>query len=303
MDVNGLDLNLLVLLDILFEERNVTRAAKRIHLSQSATSAALARLRKFFDDDLLAQVGKKMVLTPRAEGLIHPVREFLLQAQAITGYTGDFDPGTSSRHFRLMMSDYAATILLPELIPRMERLAPGVTVEILTQLDAPGKMLDHGDIDLLIFPREAIESTRHPSENLFQEDYVCIVWSGNRLVSDWISLDQYLSLGHVGLRPGAQSALTMDFVVLEERGYHRRIEILGTDFNMVPELVVGTNRIATVHRRLAKKHSTHLPIRLLEPPVTIPSFTEAVHWHKNRDRDLGIRWMRNLILEVANAVN
>jgi len=301
MDLRGLDLNLLIVLDVLFQERNVTRTSERIHLSQSATSSALSRLREYFEDDLLIPIGKKMVLTPRAETLVGPVRDFLLQAQAIIGSADSFEPGTASHKFAIMMSDYATLILAPELIPLIEKQAPLVTIDIHTELDSPIRTLDHGDIDLLILPHEAVDSQRHPSEDLFTEDYVCVAWSGNVWLGDTISFEQYLTAGHVGLSPGKKGAATIDAMVLGKLGYHRRIEIMATTFNLVPELVVGTNRIATVHRRLAIKQCAYLPIRLLELPIKSPSFTEAIHWHKNRDGDLAIRWLRSLVHEAAYA--
>src|ERR1700751_3769342 len=117
MDFAGLDLNLLVAMDALFAEMNVSRAAERLHLSQSATSGALARLREAFHDPLLVQVGRKMTLTPLAEGLIEPVRDFLLQAETILNNNPAFDPAASTRRFRLMMSDYVQTVLMTEAMP------------------------------------------------------------------------------------------------------------------------------------------------------------------------------------------
>jgi len=299
MDLNGLDLNLLVVLDALFTERSVTRSGERIHLSQSATSAALGRLREFFKDDLLIPVGRRMVLTPHAEGLVEPLRELLLHTEAIIKHNTTFDPGKASRNFRIMMSDYAATVLMPEILPRMEQLAPGVTLEIVSHLDSPAEKLERGEIDLLIYPQDG-NSPHHPCENLFQEDFVCLVWSQNPLVKDTLSLKQYLAMGHVGSKVGEQQTPTLDAFVFERFGYRRRIEVYAMSFNLVPELVVGTKRIATVHRRLARKQAAFLPIRLLEPPIAIPPFIETIQWHKFRDSDPGIAWLRKLIHEAAN---
>src|SRR6187401_163786 len=117
MHLGGLDLNLLMVLDALFVEKNVTRAGERIHLSQSATSGALSRLRDFFKDDLLVPVGRKMVLTPLAEELAQPVRQLLVQAEAIIHRIPHFSPKTSQRSFRMVMSDYVATVLMSRALP------------------------------------------------------------------------------------------------------------------------------------------------------------------------------------------
>jgi LysR family nod box-dependent transcriptional activator len=303
MHLNGLDLNLLVVLDALFTERNVTRTSERIHLSQSATSAALGRLREFFEDDLLIPVGRKMVLTPRAEGLVQPVHDLILRTKALIGPDSSFDLRQTTRNFKIMMSDYAATVLMPEIVARMEGQAPGVTLEILSLLDSPLSAVERGDIDLLIFPREAVRASHHPCEDLFHENYVCIAWMKNALVGNKMSLKQYLAMGHVGFKSGLQEAPTLDTSAVEKLGYRRRIEVYATAFNLVPELVVGTKRIATVHRRLAIKHAAFLPIKLVEPPIDIPPFTEAIYWHKYRDADLGIRWLRKLIHEAAKVID
>src|SRR5215469_5503956 len=135
MDFGGLDLNLLVALDALCAEKSVSRAGERLHLSQSATSGALARLREAFHDPLLVQVGRKMALTPLAEGLIEPVRDFLLNAEAILHGSPAFDPATSTRKFRVLMSDYVQTVVMTEALPRLEKIAPRVTVELVSNVE------------------------------------------------------------------------------------------------------------------------------------------------------------------------
>ena len=124
MRFNKLDLNQLVVLDALLSERSVTRAAQRLFLSQSATSSAMARLREYFDDELLVQVGKAMVLTPRAEGLRRPVREVLRQIQAITNDSPEFDPATSDRKIVVETSDYVISVFLGEVLRRASVEAP-----------------------------------------------------------------------------------------------------------------------------------------------------------------------------------
>src|SRR5579883_2295229 len=120
MHFRNLDLNLLVALDALLAERNITQAGKRLHLTQSAMSGALARLREYFGDELLAQVGRKMVPTPLGKSLTEPVRNALHNIQATIATKTRFDPATSKRHFKFMMSDYVATVLMSAALPRIE---------------------------------------------------------------------------------------------------------------------------------------------------------------------------------------
>jgi DNA-binding transcriptional LysR family regulator len=295
MDFGGLDLNLLVALDALFAEKSVSRAGERLHLSQSATSGALARLRQAFHDPLLVQVGRNMTLTPLAEGLIEPVRDFLLQAETIVNNSPAFDPATSKRKFRLMMSDYVETVVMTDAVPRLQKLAPGICLEILSNLDERLESLERGEIDLSIMPTQYLVSG-HPSEPLFDDEFICVAWSGNTQVKNELSLETYLSLGHVVVRFGrTQQVPTFDEWFVENFGHRRRIDVITTAFNLVPQLLIGTSRIATLHRRLASFHERYLPLKLVAPPLAIPRLEESMQWHRSRDRDPGTVWLRSVL--------
>ena len=298
MHFKGLDLNLLVVLDALFAEKNITRTGERIHLSQSATSGALARLREFFNDELLVQVGnKKMALTPLAEELAQPVREILLQVERVMNKVPDFNPATSARTFRLMMSDYVASVLMPKVLPRVQQAAPGITFELLSNAEHPVEYLERGEVDLLIMPPD-YSSKLHPAEDVFQDEYVCLVWKDHPTIGDRITLDQYLDHGHVGVRLGQQQMHVFDEWFLDRMGLERRIEVVSMTFDLLPRLVIGTTRIATVPERLARSYE-QFPIKFLAPPMAIPPLREVAQWHKYRDTDAAIIWFRNLLREVV----
>jgi LysR family transcriptional regulator, nod-box dependent transcriptional activator len=294
----GLDLNLLVILDALLAEQSITRAAERIHLGQPATSGALARLREFFGDELLVQIGHRMVLTPRAEALIEPVRSVLMRAEEVINNFPTFMPTTSVRSFRLMMSDYVAAVLIPSVLEKMQIMAPGVGIELLSSMETSVHSLERGELDFLIAPKHYI-SKEHPWEELLKEDYVCVVWSRNDLVTNGISLDRYLSLGHVSVRFGKQRMPSMDEWFFERFGHKRRVEVVSPSFNLVPQLVLGTARIATIPESLARWYARYLPIRLITPPIDIPPLCEVIQWHRYRDLDSGTAWLRKLLKEVV----
>jgi len=198
MDFRGLDLNLLVMLDILLEEKNITRTGERIYLSQSATSGALSRLRYYFKDELLVQVGNRLVLTPLAEELIEPIKDLLLQASLVAHKTPDFDPATSTRRFKIELSDYVATLLMPTVIRRVYQEAPSVQLELLGLTDAPNELLERGEVDFLILPEDYL-STSHPCAKMFVDEYACVVWKDNPDIGRKVSLEQYLKAGHVSI--------------------------------------------------------------------------------------------------------
>lgn len=295
MDFGGLDLNLLVALDALFAERSVSRAGERLHLSQSATSGALARLREAFHDPLLVQVGRKMTLTPLAEALVEPVRDFLIQADSIVNNSPTFKPATSTRKFRLLMSDYAQTVVMTEALPRLQQLAPGATIEMIPIVGGSADEIERGEIDLALGPSRYL-IVGHPSERLYEDEFVCIGWSGNRQLDRDLSLSTYLKLGHVVVRFGKQRELpTFDEWFTQQLAQDRKIEVVTTAFNLVPQLIIGTSRIATVHRRLALFYQRFLPLRIVAPPLKIPKFEQFMQWHRSRDRDPGSIWLRSVL--------
>ena len=299
MHFRQLDLNLLVALHALLDEKNITQAGKRVHLTQSAMSGALARLRQYFGDDLLVQVGRKMVPTPLGESLIEPVREILIKVKTTIETQPGFDPVSSTRRFSLMMSDFCATVLMLEVTQRAEQLAPRVSFEILSNnVEDPFGFLDRADIDALVMPANLL-SADHPQEVLFEDDFVCIVWTGNNAVGDSLTLEQYLDLGHVICEFNRGRTAMADEWYMRHHGHSRRIDIITTTFNAMPLHVVNTRRIATLHRRLARYYAGILPIRLLPAPVPIPKIVEAVQWHSLFDADPGIAWLRQLLKESA----
>jgi LysR family transcriptional regulator, nod-box dependent transcriptional activator len=277
MHFRQLDLNLLVALDALLTDRNITEASRRIY-------------------------GRKMVPTPLAESLAAPVREILQQIRLALSTLPAFVAEHSRRRFTLMMSDYVSTVLMPEVLRRVEAEAPGVEFEILSNgVTSPSETLDRADVDLLIMP-ESFLSDEHPSQVLYGEGYACVVWSDNPLVGGTLTAEQYLSLGHVVLQYGRARTALVDEWFLTKLGVSRRTEVLAMHFNAVVQSIVGTRRIATTHRRLAEYYARYLPVRLLPPPFELPKLVEAVQWHKYFDQDPGNRWLRGVLVEAAKCL-
>ena len=296
MHLGGLDLNLLMVLDALFVEKNVTRAGERIHLSQSATSGALSRLREYFKDDLLVPVGRRMVLTPLAEELAQPVRELLQHAEAVIRRTPVFSPETSERKFRIVMSDYIAIVLMTRALPQIQRSAPGITLQIMPlRTDA----LEQGDADLAILPVQILAKD-HPFEVLFHDEFVCIACATNKLIGKSLSLRDYLSLSHVAVRFGEQQEVpSLEDEFLGSLGQKRRIEVVTTGFTLLPHLILGTTRIATIQRRLAEFYARQMPLKIVRFPKQLPQIEEVMQWHAFRNADPGLLWLRRTLKEFT----
>ncbi|VWD35671.1 LysR family transcriptional regulator [Burkholderia contaminans] len=297
MRFNKLDLNLLVALDALLSEQNISRAAEKIHLSQSAMSNALSRLREYFNDELLVQVGRKMEPTPRAEALKDAVRDILVRVDATVTAQPEFVPGRSNRLFRLFVSDYTVTTLMPHLLALAYQQAPGIRFELRPQITYPHRMLERGEADLLIIPKEYC-STEHPAEVLLEETYCCAVWDQSHLANGDMTTERYMAAGHIVVQVGeGQSALEDWF--MQRLGVVRRVEASTFSFVSPAHLLVGTDRIATMHRRLAQQAMRSLPIAMRDVPVPVPTMEQAMQWHKHRTSDPGLSWLRTLLMQAV----
>jgi LysR family nod box-dependent transcriptional activator len=245
------------------------------------------------------QVGRNLILTPLAVSLVEPVRDVLLQIQRTIEIKPEFDPATASREFRIFASDFVSTVLLGELGRRIAAEAPGVSIDISPTTSTPAEQLERGEVELMILPRKYMSESQ-PTELLFEETYTCIVWTGNTLVGDTLSLGQYMELGHVSSRFGT-SLTSFEEHFLRDSGYDRRIEVSTTNFTSLPHFVIGTNRIATMHTRLARMLACYYPIRLIAPPIAFPKLEMCMQWNRFLDSDPSHMWLRKMMLEIADA--
>lgn len=298
MRFNKLDLNQLVVLDALLSERSVKKAAERLFLTPPATSCALARLREYFDDELLMLVGKTMVLTPRGESLRKPVRDVLLRVQTITTTNPNFDPRTSDRKFVIETSDYAMNVFMGDVIRRVSSEAPLMQFELKLAGPHAHANLDNGDVDILIVP-EFFTAPGHPKEQLFEDAWSCVAWTNNDRIRDPFNIEQYLELGHVIIQWDAGRLISADERAAIEHGYTRRHEVLVPNFMVIAQMIVGTQRISTLQTRLARMLSLSTPLKVLPSPMPIPPLIEHLQWSKYRDLDPALVWLRKLMHSVA----
>ena len=301
MRYHKLDLNLLTALKALLTEKNVTRAGEIVHITQPAMSGVLARLREYFGDPLIVQVGRKMELTPLAESLVEPLTDALLRIDATITTRPEFNPLTTNRRFSVVASDYSINVLLLEVLRRVHREAPGLSVEFRTPSESAPAELEEGEVDFIINP----ESQNSPMQSgvvLFEDSYVIVVDADNLEVGDSIGIEQYLALRHVAFKSGKFGLPQLESWVANRYGDERRVEVITHSFSLLPRLVVGTARIATMHTRLAQQCAGTLPVRLVKPTFEIPRLVEVLQWHKYRDLDPGSMWFREMIIEGARAL-
>jgi len=301
MHFQKLDLNLLVALDALLEERSVSRAADRLNLSQSAMSSALSRLRDYFGDELLMPIGRRMEPTALALSLEPAVRDILHRVRVTVQTRPTFDPATAQRRFRIMTSDYLLEVLLAAVVRELATLGPGIQLQVLPSNELSFALFQKGDVDLIIAPEENMMAD-HPRSFLFEETFSCVVWSGNTLVQEPFTLQQWLAMSHVVVHFG-RDQLTSFERWFESQGdtqaSGRRVDIIAPSFGVVPHLIVGTQRIATMHTRHARLYEKLLPLRVLEPLPGFPTMRETMQWHRHLDTDPAIRWLVDLLQTFA----
>jgi DNA-binding transcriptional LysR family regulator len=295
---NRLDLNQLVALDALLSTRGVGKAADRLFLSQPATSCSLRRLREYFQDELLVAVGKTNVLTPLAEELAKPVRDVLLQVQTITRARPTFDPATSTRRLTIESSDYVISVFMSEAIKRATKLAPLMQFDLRAISPQTPEHLENGEAELLIAP-EFARVPGHPAEPLFEDTFSCLVCAKYGTAGDLLTEDEYFGAAHVGVEWGGGRRLTFDARMLSTGKHARRQTVIAPSFTLVPEFLVGTSRVATLPSRLALQMAERLPLRVLECPIAMPTFVENLQWHKYKECDPAIGWLRSLLHETA----
>jgi LysR family nod box-dependent transcriptional activator len=295
-----LDLNLLNALRVLLKEKSVTRAGEQLHVTQSAMSGILGRLRDYFDDPLIVPVGRKMDLTPLAESLVQPVNDLLLRIDATIRLRPEFDPLSTRRHFTIAASDYTVSVLLASVLQRAYGDAPGLTVGLSPPSEFVTQQLESGDVDFVIMP-EIFTSESQSSHVLFDDSYVVVV-SNDNPVGDSITLERYLELGHVAYQAEKTRTPVFERWFTEKYGYSRRVEVAAYTFQLLPYLVIGTERVATMHRRFAAQQLAGLPVRCVRPLFEVPTFDQVLHWHKYRDPDPGSQWLRERIIETARAL-
>ncbi len=301
MRFHNLDLNLLVVLDSLLRERSVSQTAQALRLTQPAISNALARLRLHFEDDLLVQVGRKMVPTPFAEGLADPVREAMDSLRRIVVTRSEFDPSAAERTFTFVCSDYVYNVLMTGALRKLSTIAPRLKVVVLLTSDQSAQLLGEGKVDFMIAPERKCDPA-HPRTALFSDRFACIAWRDNPLIGASLTLERYLELEHVSVTLGPHNPPHIEQESLDAQGVERNIVVHAPTFNCVAETVVGTNRIATVHARNAAVLAERLPLKVLAPPVEIATFTEFLQWHKNRESDAGAVWLRDFLIEYAQGL-
>ncbi len=297
----NLDMNLLVSLDALLQERSVSRAAERLGLSQPSLSASLARLRRHFRDDLLARVGNRYELTPLAAQLAEQTTSALAAVARVFASEPDFDPATSEREFTVLISDYAITVLGPPLAGLLQQ-APHVRLRLhqlpVSAVDDAAQALR--DVDAMVLPHGFLSDL--PSRQLFTDQWVCIVAAGHSAIGEKLTMADLERLPMV-VTYQTPTAYTPAGKQLSILGVQPPVQLVTETFLALPFLVAASNGVALIQERLARQLTPAVPIRVLPCPFDVAPLMEALWWHPMYNRDAGHRWLLQLFTEAARSLH
>lgn len=294
-NIRQTDLNLLIALNMLLEERNVTRAADRLGLTQSAASRMLGRLRATFEDPLFIRTSRGLTPTKRALDIAGPLRDYLFGLEKLLTEGEVFDPKTAQRRFRIAAIDYVQATLLAPLVAKLQRQAPLIDFEVRQPSADSERDLDAGALDLLLTPQQP-SAPGVVWTPLYRDGYTCVVWS--RHSAQRLTLSTFAKMEHVLVAPRERAGGIVDSV-LEKNGLSRRVAVQAATFLIVPYLLIGTTRIATVPERMAGELVRMHPLKILKPPVEIPGFTMCQGWHEIHRNDPGHCWLRDQLIGVS----
>ncbi|WP_323922497.1 LysR family transcriptional regulator [Aeromonas caviae] len=296
-DIKGVDLNLLKALDALLDERNVTRAASRLGVTQPAMSGMLTRLRETFGDPLFVRAPRGIVPTQRALDLVEPLRQVMCELGALLQPV-EFEPATARLTFTVAATDYALRAVAVPFLAELRQQAPFIKVSLVpvddTQLQS---QLERGEIDLALLTPEGASPDLH-ARNLFVEHYVCVLREGHPAIlgCDRLTLAQFCQLDHalVSYNGGQFRGVTDE--ALEKLGLARHVSLSVKSFLIVPELLRTSDMVAILPSRLVKD----IPgLVAFEPPIAVPGFTKTAVWHERTHQDTARRWVRSLLFEAC----
>ncbi len=299
-ELRQFDLNLLVAFDLLMKERNVSRAAEKMFISQSAMSHVLQRLRQQLDDPLLLKTPAGMMPTERALALVEPVKQVLREVEVLIRGPERFDPATSQRRFVIAATDYIEALVLPKLVVRINQLAPGIDIHVKrTSTLFPAAPLEQGETDVLLGFEVMLQPPKpFICEKLFDDYMVCLARQGHPRVSANLSLDEYIALPHILVSRIGSSTGQVD-AWLAEHGRERRVALTVSHFLSAPLIVSSTDMVLAYPRRTAEEFARHLPVQIVPLPIDLPYYNSVMVWHPLRDKEPAHHWLREQIHAVC----
>jgi len=311
MNIGRIDLNLLVYLDVLLRERNVTNAASHLGLSQPALSNGLRRLRELFDDPLLIRTSEGMVPTERALELQPIIRDVLSKVDKAVQPQAAFDPTTDEHFFRIMASDYAESALFPHVLRQLREKAPGIVLDIMTPSDVSFLDVEQGKVDMAINRFDSMPQSFH-QKAIWVDDFSCILSVNNPLVEDF-SLETYLQAPHIWVsKTGMGVGVGMNPLDVQHLGWvdealrsinkQRHIAIFTRHYQAAMLLAEQNDLIVTLPSKAAQLQQDNPRVVIKKPPFEIPPLDLTMAWSALLQHNSAHQWMRRFIVDVAQSL-
>ncbi len=297
MNLASVDVNLFVVLHAVLEERSATRAAARLHLTQSAVSNALARLRALLGDQLVVRTGRGLTPTPRAVAM-QPLLDAALKAlEGAAQNLTNFDLATSTREWVMAFAELYGPLLLPALLFRLQQEAPNTSLRVMTvdQMEATGA-LARGELDLYLGIAGKLPAGWR-SEPAFADDTVGIMRADHPAARRPMTLERFLGLPHAHVRVTPERGREVDDA-LARLGRTRRLALIVPHFSSVFAVVESSDCVAAVPRRLADYYAQRLALRIFKLPLTLPKHEVRLHWHARADADPGVAALRAMVRDI-----
>jgi DNA-binding transcriptional LysR family regulator len=293
------NLNLLVALDALLRARSVTAAAKQVRVTPSAMSHSLAELRAQLGDPLLVRSGRAMVLSPRAERLVGPLRALLLDAKRLLDNDSAFERSTTERSFVIAAPDFLATLLLPPLLEAASVEAPLVRFEVIPSTRRGNAwQLETGDVDLALGAIvDAAPGIKRM--DLCTEGFLCAVRQKHPRIDGVLDLDAYVETPHLLITLGDYPGPTWVDQTLAALGRRRRIAVRTRYFMSAPLVIANSDLLVTGPSMLLRYFESLVPLQILTPPIELPTYPEEAYWHERFDSDPAHTWLRSLVKRTA----
>ncbi len=294
MDIRSIDMNLLVVFDAMIEHRSVTRAAEAIGLSQPAMSAAVSRLRTWFDDPLFVKTGAEMKPTPRALTLARPVRQVIETIKDEILQRSGFDPQKTDRTFTIMTPDIGEANFVPKLLARISEMAPNARLRAVSRSrPAAAESLESGEAELAIGYFPDLHKAGFFKQKLFESPHVCVVRADHPAVGKKLTMKQYLALSHAVVQPEGREHVFDLF--LGQKGMQRKVLLELSHFMSLLPVIETSDLIATVPLDLAMICQRYANIKIVESPITSPVIAVHQFWHRRFNKDPANVWLRGVV--------
>lgn len=298
MNISGIDLNLMVVFEAILAEKNISKAAKKIGLSQPATSSSLNRLRSIYKDPLFTRTPKGMIPTYKALQIEPDIRNALEFLRKTLEPEKKFNPALCEKNFSIAMSDWLSLHIVPTLSKFLRKHAPLINLNVRNMPpDEMHKALMSGELDLGISGLNNL-GVGTDKQVLYREHYECLVWSKHSAIKKKLTLDDYVKFPHILFSPLGSGPGAVD-QALAKKGLKRRVGLRSVYSLIIPPILENTDLIATIPAPLARFFAKHISVKIFPPPIPINEHDIIQYWSKKNHTDPAHQWLRSVLLEIC----